>query len=133
MPGTLIASVHLESGDAPHRQSIRVGHHNLVADEPTTNGGADAGPSPFGLLLSALVACTSITLRMYADRKGWALGPIRIDARLSRDGDAYHIERLIRLEATLSDEQKQRLSEIADKTPVTKAILAGTKITTSFA
>src|SRR5215510_8422050 len=107
MPGTLIASVHLESGDAPHRQTIRAGHHDLVADEPTTNGGADAGPSPFGLLLSGLAACTSITLRMYADRKGWALGPVRVDLRLSRgEGDkagGYHIERLIRVGATLSD------------------------------
>lgn len=137
MSGTLIASVHLQSGDAPHRQAIRAGHHDLVADEPATNGGADAGPSPFSLLLSALVACTSITLRMYADRKGWALGGIRIEARMVRGGPdrggAFQIERLIRLGAALSDEQKQRLGEIAEKTPVTRAILAGTPISTSFA
>jgi len=132
--GTLIATVHLESGETPHRQSIRAGHHTLVADEPASNGGADAGPSPFSFLLSGLAACTAITLRMYADRKGWSLGPLQVDARIFRDagGEGYHIERVIRPGAPLTDEQKKRLAEIADKTPVTRAVRGGTPIVTTI-
>ena len=134
MTGTLVASAHLESDGPPHRQSIRVGHHTLVADEPPTSGGADAGPSPFGLILAGLIACTSITLRMYADRKGWSLGKVRVDARMFRDadGNGRRIERIIRVEAPLTDEQKSRLAEIADKTPVTRALTSGTPIATTF-
>src|SRR5215471_401000 len=136
MTGTLLAAVYLDSGDPPHRQSIRAGHHTLVSDEPTTNGGQDAGPSPFGLLLSGLAACTSITLRMYADRKGWTLGTVHVDARIFRDGenkDGLRIERMLRFEAPLSDEQKHRLAEIADQTPVTKALGRGMPIATKVA
>src|SRR5215471_18734435 len=127
MTGTLLAAVYLDSGDPPHRQSIRAGHHTVVSDEPKTNGGQDAGPSPFGLVLSGLAACTSITLRMYADRKGWTLGTVHVDARIFRDaeGDGLRIERVLRFGAPLSEEQKQRLAEIADKTPVTKAVGRG--------
>ena len=134
MTGTLIASAHLESGEPPHRQSIRVGHHTIVADEGPSNGGADAGPSPFGLVLSGLIACTSITLRMYADRKGWTLGQVRVDARMFREagGDGRRIERIIRCEAPLTDEQKRRLGEIADKTPVTRALVQGIPIATTL-
>jgi putative redox protein len=134
MTGTLLGAVHLESGDPPHRQSIRAGHHDILADEPASNGGGDAGPSPFSLMLAGLAACTSITLRMYADRKGWVLGTVKVDARMSRaaEGDGFQIERVVRLGAPLSEEQKQRLAEIADKTPVTKAIARGVPITTTF-
>jgi putative redox protein len=134
MTGTLVSTVHLESGEPPHRQSIRIGHHTIVADEPPTNGGGDAGPSPFGLLLGSLAACTSITLRMYADRKGWSLGTVNVEARIFRgaDGDGYQIERVVRASAPLSDEQKRKLAEIADKTPVTRALGRGIPITTSF-
>jgi putative redox protein len=129
MTATIAAS--LISEEPPHRQSIRVGHHMIVADEPVANGGGDAGASPFGLMLGALAACTSITLRMYADRKGWSLGVVNVDVSLSRDGDVQRIERVIRFGAPLSDEQKQRLAEIADKTPVTKVVRAGMPIATT--
>jgi len=134
MTGTLISTAHLESGEAPHRQSIRIGHHTIVADEPPANGGGDAGPSPFGLLLGSLAACTSITLRMYADRKGWSLGTVSVDARIFRaaDGEGLQIERALRASAPLSDEQKRRLVEIADKTPVTRALAGGIAIATTF-
>jgi len=133
MSGTQIAAVFLESGEPVHRQTIRAGHHTIVADEPPTNGGGDAGPSPFVLLLSSLAACTSITLRMYADRKGWALGTIKVDVRFLRDGDATQIDRVVRLSEPVTDEQKQRLAEIADKTPVTKVLQRSTTIATTFA
>ena len=79
-----MATVHLHN-EAGFAQWIRARTHQLQADEPPDNGGGDTGPSPYELLLSALAACTSLTLRMYADRKGWELGSIHIDARFSRD------------------------------------------------
>jgi putative redox protein len=133
MSETQIAAAFLESGEPAHRQSIRAGHHTIVADEPPSNGGHDAGPSPFALLLASLAACTSITLRMYADRKGWTLGTVKVDVRVFRDGDATRIDRVVRLSAPVTDEQKHRLAEIAEKTPVTKLLLKGTAISTTFA
>jgi putative redox protein len=127
---TLIAAVRLESGGAPHAQRISIGHHAITADEPTSHGGGDAGPSPMGLLLSALAACTSITLRMYADRKGWDLGSVHVDAKLLRAGEAQRIERTIHFGASLSPDQLARLADIAEKTPVTKTLRAGVPMTT---
>lgn len=70
-----------ESTAAKYRVDVRVGAHQLIADEPVAAGGGDLGPSPFGLLLSGLVACTATTLRMYATRKGWELAAIEVDVR----------------------------------------------------
>ncbi len=128
-----IATVHLDSGDAPYAQTIRAGHHALVADEPRAAGGADAGPSPYALVLSGLAACTAITLRMYADRKGWTLGPVHLDLTFHKQGDDERIDRRIMLAATVSPEQRARLAEIAEKTPVTRTIKRGTPIVTTIA
>ena len=127
-----LASAHLESGAKPYAQTIRVGHHTLTADEPAAIGGADAGPSPYGLLLSALAACTSITLHMYAERTGWQLDVIHVDLVVSRDGEIERIARTIRLPTTVTDEQRARLAEIAEKTPVTKTLKRGMPIVTTF-
>jgi putative redox protein len=128
-----LAIVHLESGDARYAQTIRAGHHTIAADEPKSAGGEDAGPTPYGLLASALAACTSITLRMYADRKSWELGAIRVDVAVTRTDGGERIERTIRFANALTDEQRSRLAEIADKTPVTKTLKRGTEITTVIA
>jgi putative redox protein len=130
---TRLATAHLVSGVAPYEQRIRIGHHELVADEPSALGGGDAGASPYGLLLASLAACTSITLRMYADRKGWELGPVRIDLEIVRDGDTERIARTILLAPALTSEQRTRLAEIAEKTPVTKSLRRGITILTSLA
>jgi putative redox protein len=129
---TLVASVIVE-GATGYAQSVRAGHHRLTADEPASSGGSDSGPSPYALLLSAVGSCTAITLRMYADRKGWTLGTIEVALRLLRRGEQVHIERTLRFSAPLSDEQRQRLMEIADRTPVTKTVRAGAPITTHLA
>ena len=115
------------------RVELRAGAHHLVADEPAVNGGGGAGPSPFGLLLSGLAACATMTLRMYAERKGWALEAIEVDVRydLSEDGQAS-IDRTITLPSELPVEQRDRLAEIAERTPVTLAVRAGTPITTTI-
>ncbi len=110
---------------------LRTGAHQLVADEPATNGGDDTGPSPFGLVLSGLAACTAMTLRMYAERKGWTLTAIEVDVRYNvGDNDEASIERTITLPADLATEQRDRLADIAERTPVTLAVRRGTPITT---
>jgi putative redox protein len=128
-----VASAHLDGGDAKYAQTIRVGRHTLVADEPAALGGGDAGPPPYGLLVAALAACTSITLRMYADRKGWELGALHVDVVLVRDQDVERVERTVRVAPTVSPEQRARLAEIAEKTPVTKTLARAMAIATTFA
>lgn len=122
------------AGDAPsYRVDLRSGHHRLVGDEPAGAGGGDAGPSPFGLVLAGLGACTAITLRMYAERKGWPLDGLRIELRyVVAEGRSARIERTIHLSPGLSADQRARLEEVAAKTPVTKAIGAGTPIPTTL-
>ena len=117
----------------PWRVELRAGAHHMVADEPIPGGGGDAGPSPFGLLLSGLAACTAMTLRMYAERKGWSPVAIDVDVRydLDHDGQAS-IERVISLPGDLPADQRDRLGEIAERTPVTLAVRAGTPITTTL-
>ena len=130
---TPIAAVTMESA-AGYAQKIGAGPYRLTADEPESNGGTATGPTPYALLLSALGACTAITLRMYADRKSWALGTIEVHLRMlkSKDG-SERIERELRFGASLTDEQRTRLVEIAGKTPVTKTLLVGLPIATTVA
>jgi putative redox protein len=121
---------------AGYRGEIRAGRHRFVADEGPDVGGDDVGPSPYQLLLSGLVQCSAATLRMYANRKGWGLGEIKVRARLLRTGDGAtkveRIERTIEITGDLSDEQRARLAEIADRTPVTRTLRAGLTIDTTF-
>lgn len=129
----LIASAHLTSGNAPFAQHIRAGSHSITADEPAAHGGGDAGPTPFGLVLSGLAACTSVTLAMYAQRKSWTLGQLRVDLRLTDDDGTMRIERVLTFDAAVPADQRARLAEIAEKTPVTKALRAGFTIETRIA
>lgn len=119
-----------------YRGDVRAGRHRFVADEGPTVGGDDAGPNPYQLLLAGLVQCTAATLRMYANRKGWGLGAVDVRARLLRTGDGAtkteRIERSIRVHGELSAEQRRRLAEIADRTPVTRTLQNGLAITTTM-
>jgi len=127
---SVIATVTTDSASG-YAQKIDAGGHALTADEPSARGGTNTGPSPYGLLLAALGACTSITLRMYADRKGWDLGDIKVALKHEKTADgADRIEREVRFSAALTDEQRARLAEIAEKTPVTKTIKTGASIET---
>jgi putative redox protein len=129
---TFVASVHLTSGEG-YAQQIRAGHHTLVADEPEAQGGKDTGPAPFALVLSGLAACTSITLAMYAAKKGWTLGPLRVDLRLFRENEAMRVERTLHFDPAITAEQRASLAAIAEKTPVTRALRAGFTIDTTVA
>ncbi|MDP9013448.1 MAG: OsmC family protein [Pseudomonadota bacterium] len=117
-----------------YAQQIVSGHHRLTADEPVARGGSDSGAAPYELLLASLGACTSITLRMYAGRKGWELGKITVGLRYTVSEDQKgHIDRRLSFSKPLTAEQSQRLLEIAGKTPVTLTLMAGITIDTTVA
>jgi putative redox protein len=125
-------------------QTIDIRGHHLTADEPTDAGGSDLGPNPYELLLSALGACTAITVRMYAQRKGWPLESIevalqheRIHAQdcadcETRDGFLDHITKFISLRGALDAEQRQRLMDVSERCPVQKTLQNEVHIETRF-
>ncbi len=98
--------------------------NTVIADEPSDNGGQNMGFSPTELLTAALAACTSVTLRMYADRKDWDLAEINTHIELTRDEAANKtaITRSIQLIGNLDETQKARLLEIANSCPVHKML-----------
>ena len=119
-------------GTDRYHVDLQAGQHRLTADEPVDHGGADTGPPPFGLLLSGLGACTAITLRMYAARKHWPLEGLHVQLTYTvQDRATRWIDRTITLRGPLDDDHRARLAEIADKTPVTNAVRAGTQIRTT--
>lgn len=138
--GTVVVS---ESDDAPpFGQRITAGRHSITADEPQPVG-ADSGPGPYDLLLASLGACTSMTVRMYAQRKQWPLERVTVRLRHSRIhasdcvdcetrvGRVDRIERTIQLDGDLQDDQRRRLLEIADKCPVHRTLHSEIKIDTT--
>ena len=107
---------------------IEVGSHVLRSDEPVAAGGTDTGATPQEMLLAALGACTSITLRMYATRKGWPLREARLSLTASIVDGVYVIRRQLTLEGDLDDDQRTRLEEIANRCPVHRAITGEVKV-----
>ena len=135
-----------ETGEGKFAQIVRVGRHRLAADEPASvPGGLDTGPSPYDLLLAGLGACTSMTLRLYAERKQLPLE--RVTVRLAhgkihandcedcetKEGKLDQIERRIEVAGALDAAQRQRLLEIADKCPVHRTLTSEIKIRTRLA
>ena len=116
----------------------------LVTDEPAEVGGEGAGPDPYSLLLAALGSCVSMTVTLYARRKGWPLERVAVRLRQRRvhakdcalcestaEGFVHHIERSVRLEGALTEEQRARLQEVAHKCPVHRT-LTGEVFVTEF-
>ena len=132
--GKLVAAVTVVGeADAPNYvQKIQAEKHALLADEHAALGGADAGPNPFAYLLSGLGACTSITLRMYAGRKGWRLGGVTVRLKLFREETGIRVEREVVLGGELDDDQRARLADICERTPVTLALKSGMAIRTTL-
>lgn len=122
---------------AGYRTDVAVREHRFVADEPTSVGGTDTGPTPYDYLLGALGACTAMTLRMYANRKGWPLedAVVRLRDARSHAEDCENctkqsvgirrIERQIELKGALTDEQRDRLMAIADRCPIKQTLERG--------
>jgi len=126
-----VATATVTSEEKPYGVRIDAGGHVLHGDEPADHGGADTGPPPFGLLLSGLGACTAITLRMYAERQSWPLAGVDVKlAYIVKDRNSRWIDRLITVHG-VDEGQRAKLAEIAEKTPVTKAVRAGTEIRTT--
>jgi len=125
-----------------YKTIIVTGNHELIADEPVPIG-QDLGPNPYDFLLTALGACVTMTLRMYADRKGWDLEEVQVHLEQSRvyakdceeceseDGYVHIIEKKLKFIGELTEEQIQRLLEISDKCPVHKTLTNEIKIITT--
>ena len=132
-----------EAGSGTYTRQITLGHHRLVADEPRPIGD-DAGPTPYDLLLASLGACTSMTVRMYADRKSWPLDRVRVTLQHSRihaedcaecettKGWIDHIDLDVELAGDLDDTQRQRLLQIAERCPVHQTRTSEVDIATSL-
>jgi putative redox protein len=127
------------------RTRIAAANHTWMADEPEGVGGTDVGPSPYDMLLASLGTCTSMTLHLYAKRKGWALDDVRVTLRHERvhakDGEGVEdtrpgkLQRLARevtVRGNLDDEQLQRLTQIANKCPVHQTLLGPLEIPTEL-
>lgn len=133
-----------ESGTGPYGQIVTTAHHRLTADEPEPVG-SDSGPSPYDYLLAALGACTSMTLRMYAERKNWPVGRIEVTLRHSRihaqdcadcetrTGQVDHLDRSIAIAGPLAAEQREALLRIADRCPVHRTLHSGVHVSTRLA
>jgi len=107
--------------------------HVIRSDEQREAGGTDTGPEPFELLLASLGACTAITLRMYARRKGWPLEGVQVQARFDEEQGKRLIRMSLGFTGDLSPEQHARLLQIANACPVHKALTTGVMVETTIA
>jgi uncharacterized OsmC-like protein len=130
-------------GATNYRTTITARDHTFIADEPVDAGGTDSGPTPYDLLLAGLATCMSMTVRMYATRKAWPLDEVVVRLRTARGPGAHaqdclecdvrdtritQLERQIEVRGTLSDDQRARLLDIADRCPLKRTLERGLKI-----
>jgi len=113
-----------------YRHDIAVRQFQLTADEPIDLGGTDAGPTPTEMVFSGLGACKAITLKMYAQRKGWPLEDVTVAVSATQVDRRYHIVARLTLSGDLSEQQRERLLAISNKCPVHKLLATGADIET---
>lgn len=106
------------------RHLVTVGDHRLIADEPAERGGANSGPSPLELLAASLVSCTAITMQLYAQRKGWDLGDLTVEADFqpAERGALTQFEMVLGFPDHLTEEQVEKLQVIAAKCPIHRTL-----------
>jgi putative redox protein len=124
------ATAHI--GTEQYATTLHVAGRTLIADEPESNGGKDAGLAPYDFLLSALASCTAITLRMYADHKQWPLKAVDVALHFHRNGEEEIIDRVVTIAGDLTSEQRDRLLQVTERTPVTKTLKQGLTIATTL-
>lgn len=129
----MIGTAQVHSLETAWQGQLQSGEHQFIVDEPESLGGHDTGPAPYDLLSSALVACTMITLRMYAQHKGLDFGKIQVEADFftNQEGQEW-IERRVQTEVVLDVELQQKVLNICQKTPVTKTLLRSVEIRTEL-
>jgi putative redox protein len=120
------------TGSGRFQTRIEVRGGTIMADEPTEVGGLGTGPTPYELLSAALGACTAMTLKLYAERKGWTLPDLEVEVAHSRDTSGRdRFTRRIAYDGDLSDEWQAKMIEIADKCPVHRTLMRGFEIVTT--
>jgi putative redox protein len=117
-------------GTGPLQQVIEIGPHRILTDVKPEFGGEDSGPEPHDILAAALAACTTLTVSLYAKRKGYALDEVKVSIKHGQEGAAYGLHRTIEYIGALDDETKARLTDIANKCPVHKTLSGTIQITT---
>ena len=134
-----------ETRNSKFQHTVTIGPHHMLADEPIAVGGEDSGPGPYDFVLAGLGACTSMTMRMYADRKSLPLERVTVTLTHSkihaedcaecetREGMLDQIDRVIAIEGALDADQRKRLMEIADKCPVHRTLTSEVRILTKAA
>jgi putative redox protein len=128
------AAIVEETGEGLFQVRVHTGGHSFLMDEPVANGGLGTGPKPFDLLCSALGACTLMTMKLYADRKGWNLDPlgVRVTHHKGSAGARDRFDRVLEL-GDVSDEQREGLLRIAQRCPVHLLLDSGADVTVSIA
>lgn len=122
--------VRAHRGEGKLQHVIDIGPHRILTDVPRVYGGEESGPEPHDLLAAALAACTSLTVTMYARRKNWDLQDIDVRIEHGQQGDAYVLTRHIRYIGNLSEDERARLTDIANKCPVHKTLQGQIRIVT---
>jgi putative redox protein len=130
--GHISTAVVREAGTSTFYNAVETEGHTFVMDEPESMGGTNIGPAPFSLIAAALGACTNMTLRMYADLKQLPLDEVDTEVTHSPSAEGHHFQRIITLTGVLTDTQKQRLLEIANKCPVHQLLVSGAAVTSEL-
>lgn len=125
-----VGSAQAKTGLTQYQTIVTRNKHALVIDEPETSQGTDTGIDPMGLLMGSLASCTSITLRMYIDRKMWVVQEITVNVEMFKITGGTLFERTLHFKGELNDDQKKRLEQIADACPIHKILVGNVMVKT---